>query len=92
VILPDTDHNWGIGGSQAWVWKSFLRGLNPIFMDPYDGAVLANRFDPRWEPIRGSMGYTRRYALRINLAAVLPREDVASSRYCLAAPGLAYLA
>ena len=35
VILTDTDHLWGIGGDVAWVWKSFLRGLNPIFMDPY---------------------------------------------------------
>ncbi|MCX7885757.1 MAG: FG-GAP-like repeat-containing protein [Verrucomicrobiae bacterium] len=35
VILNDTDHLWGIGGNAAWVWKSFLRGLNPIFMDPY---------------------------------------------------------
>jgi hypothetical protein len=41
VILTDTDHLWGIGGNVGWVWKSFLRGLNPIFMDPYDGRVLS---------------------------------------------------
>lgn len=35
VILPDTDHLWGHGGNYKWVWKSFLRGLNPIFMDPW---------------------------------------------------------
>ena len=35
VILTDTDHLWGIGGDVPWVWKSFLRGLNPLFMDPY---------------------------------------------------------
>ena len=35
VIISDTDHLWGIGGNRAWVWKSFCRGLNPIFMDPY---------------------------------------------------------
>ncbi len=35
VILTDTDHLWGIGGDAAWAWKSFCRGLNPIFMDPY---------------------------------------------------------
>jgi len=34
VIITDTDHLWGIGGNQAWVWKSFCRGMNPIFMDP----------------------------------------------------------
>ncbi len=32
VILTDTDHLWGIGGDAAWVWKSFTRGLNPLFM------------------------------------------------------------
>ncbi len=37
VSLLDTDHVWGVGGNQAWVWKSFLRGHNPLFMDPYDG-------------------------------------------------------
>jgi len=35
VILSDTDHLWGIGGNPQWVWKSFCRGLNPLFMDPY---------------------------------------------------------
>jgi hypothetical protein len=43
VILSDTDHLWCIGGNHSWVWKSFLRGLHPIFMDPYDGSILGNR-------------------------------------------------
>jgi Family of unknown function (DUF6298) len=36
VVLPDTDHLWGHGGNYKWVWKCFLRGLNPILMDPWD--------------------------------------------------------
>ncbi len=84
VILTDTDHLWGIGGNQAWVWKSFLRGLNPLFMDPYDGTVIGNRFDPKWDPIRKSLGYTRRFAERMNLAAMTPMNKLASSGYCLA--------
>jgi len=91
VILNDTDHLWGIGGNQAWVWKSFLRGHNPIFMDPYDGVVLGEKFDPKWDPIRRSMGYTRMYAERMNLAAMRPRNDLASTKYCLAKPGVEYL-
>ncbi len=91
VILNDTDHLWGIGGNQSWVWKSFLRGHNPIFMDPYDGVVLGERFDPKWDPIRRSMGYTRRYAERMNLAAMRPRGDLSSTKYCLAKPGVEYL-
>ncbi len=91
VILNDTDHLWGIGGNQAWVWKSFLRGYNPIFMDPYDGVVLGEKFDSKWEPIRVSMGYTRRYAERMNLALMKPRNDLSSTKYCLANPGVEYL-
>ncbi len=33
VIIADTDHLGGIWGTAQWVWKSFLRGLNPVFMD-----------------------------------------------------------
>jgi CubicO group peptidase (beta-lactamase class C family) len=91
VVLNDTDHLWGIGGNQAWVWKSFLRGHNPIFMDPYDGVVLGEKFDPKWDPIRRSMGYTRMYAERMNLAAMRPHDDLASTKYCLAKPGVEYL-
>lgn len=84
VIVSDTDHLWGIGGNRAWVWKSFLRGLNPIFMDPYDGLVLGKRFDPKWEPVRKNMGYALRLANRVNLAAMTPQNKLASTGYCLA--------
>lgn len=33
IIIADTDHLGGIWGTSQWAWKSFLRGLNPIFMD-----------------------------------------------------------
>lgn len=87
VVLTDTDHLWGIGGNQAWVWKSFLRGLNPIFMDPYDGEVLEPKDESRWGPIRRSLGYTRRYAERMNLAAMTPQNKLSSTGYCLAPTG-----
>ena len=87
VILTDTDHLWGIGGNQAWVWKSLTRGLNPIFMDPYDGVVLGNRFDPNFEPIRRSMGYALRFAQRMDLNKCKP----AAKDYCLSNPGRQYL-
>src|SRR5688500_18580594 len=34
VSIDDTDHIYGTGGDAAWVWKTFLRGHNPIYMDP----------------------------------------------------------
>ena len=91
VVLTDTDHLWGIGGNSDWVWKSFLRGHNPIFMDPYRGIVLGKKFNTEWEPIRRSMGHTLWFARRMNLAEMTPRPSLASSRYCLAHPGCEYL-
>jgi hypothetical protein len=92
VILTDTDHLWGIGGNQAWVWKSFLRGLNPLFMDPYDCRVLAQSCDPVWmDSIRISLGYTRRLADQMDLLSMIPLPHLASSTYCLANTGSEYL-
>jgi hypothetical protein len=101
VIISDTDHIWGIGGDRQWVWKSFLRGLNPIFMDGYDGqstglggAGFESNY-PTWVSLRRNMGYTLTYANRIPLAAMTPRGDLASTGYCLANPaprGATYLA
>lgn len=84
VIISDTDHLWGMGGSRAWVWKSFARGLNPIYMD--------SPAMPQCESIRRAMGMTLAYANRMNLSAMKPRGELASSGYCLANPGEEYLA
>ena len=83
IIIVDTDYLWGVGGNVDWVWKSFMRGLNPIFMDPLD--------EPKYEPIQSAMGQTLLVANRINLAAMVPRRDLASSGFCLANPGSEYL-
>jgi hypothetical protein len=91
VSLLDTDHIWGVGGTADWVWKAFLRGHNPIFMDPYDGHVLATPGDPQWEPVRTAMGRTRRWADRVGLAAMTPAPDVASTGHCLVNAGHEYL-
>jgi CubicO group peptidase (beta-lactamase class C family) len=91
VVINDTDHLWGIGGNPAWVWKSFLRGHNAIFMDPYDGEVLGPGSDPKWDPIRKSLGYVRQFARRMDLARTVPVIDVASTKYCLAEAGKTYL-
>lgn len=91
VSLLDTDHVWGVGGNPGWVWKSFLRGHNPIFMDTYDGAVLGKANDLQWEPIRRAMGAARRLAQQCNLATMAPHNQLASTQYCLAHPGNEYL-
>jgi hypothetical protein len=92
VILPDTDHLWGIGGDRIWAWKSFARGLNPIFMDGYDGTaygVGGAGFDPDnaiWVSLRSNLGYILNYANRMNLVAMTPHGELASSGYALANP------
>ncbi|MDO8543826.1 MAG: DUF6298 domain-containing protein [Opitutaceae bacterium] len=91
VSLLDTDHIWGVGGNVGWVWKSFVRGHNPLFMDPYDGSILGKPGDPQWEPIRAAMGHARRLAGRLNLAATKPLDALASTGYCLADPGNEYV-
>jgi hypothetical protein len=91
VSILDTDHIWGVGGNVAWVWKSFLRGHNPIFMDPYDGSVLGKPDDKQWEGIRRAMGNARKMAEHVNLQMLQPRVDLASTKYCLASPGREYL-
>ena len=83
VIITDTDHLCGVFCKGAWVWKSFTRGLNPIFMDP--------TWIPKWEPTRRTMGMTLAYANRMDLSSMRPRGDLASSGYCLANPGKEYL-
>ena len=81
IIISDSDH-LGLM-DEDWVWKSFLRGLNPILMDHIE--------DPKREPVRRAMGQTLTVAKRINLVKMFPRKDLASSGYCLANPGVEYL-
>jgi hypothetical protein len=92
VVISDTDHLWGLGGDRQWVWKSFVRGNNPIFMDPYHGAFLERREqESQWESARRALGQTAYFAARMNLAAMTPQPELASSGYCLANPGTEYL-
>ena len=89
VILSDTDHIWGEGGDSAWAWKSFTRGLNPLFMD---GGIETFPATNDWrESARWAMGQTRSYADRMDLASMTPRGDLTSTGYALAHPGAEYI-
>jgi hypothetical protein len=92
VVLLDTDHLWGEGGDHRWVWKSFLRGHNPLYMDRIAEITGSPAGDiPGAESVRQAMGNTRLLAERMTLAAMTPRGDLASTGYCLANPGAEYL-
>lgn len=86
VVVNDTDHLLGhTGGDAVWVWKSFCRGLNVLFMEEMTSS-------PTWQDsARDAMGQARRYAEKIDLARMTPRNRLASTGYCLANPGREYV-
>ncbi len=101
VSLLDSDH-WFVltilkdpAFGRDWVWKAFCRGYNPILMEqvPIDSGsqVPVTTKDPGHLASRTAMGQTRRFAERMNLAAMVPSPKLASTGYCLAAPGAEYL-
>ncbi|MFN8445474.1 MAG: DUF6298 domain-containing protein [Caldilineaceae bacterium] len=104
VIIYDTDHLCGMCYGQTsgpndtafahdFVWKAFLYGYNPIYMDGYDGAGYGvggngyNFSDPRWESLRSNMGYALDYAKRMNFAAMIPRPNLSDTAWVLANAG-----
>lgn len=88
VIIADTDHLWGIGGDRGWAWKSFLRGLNVIYMDPYLGDCADVPAD---ESLRKNLGYILAYADKMDLLNMSPQPNLSSTGYCLANIGHEYL-
>ena len=80
-------------GNALWVWKSFLRGHNPILMgfgiidvaDPFDLSLGIPSYES-FEPARFAMGDTLRFAGRMNLVEMEPRGDLSSTGYALANP------
>jgi hypothetical protein len=99
VIITDTDHLSRVleYPTPQWVWKSFLRGLNPILMDVIQNRVPGRKavgYDPSrpsLPPTRKAMGHTLSYARRMNLAQMVPRPELSSTKYCLADSGAEYL-
>jgi hypothetical protein len=96
VVVADTDHLCGICGDVRWVWTSFTRGENLLFMDQYDDSYRLRagryRFTNRNDvALRRNLGFARRYAQRMDLARTIPRPDLASSGLALANPGTEYL-
>jgi len=98
VILSDTDHlsnniQTPNRATHVWIWKSFLRGLNPIYMDqlPELGGPVCCGISPFAEDVRQAMGATHRFAQKMNLAALAPCPKLTSTEYCLANPGTEYL-
>ena len=100
VVLTDPDHYGWIDwrGTRSWAWKSFTRGMNPIPLDSLPSSIRGHNAGgwgggdmPAMVETRNALGHTRAYATRMNLAAMVPCNDLSSTAYCLADPGSEYL-
>jgi hypothetical protein len=103
VSIQDSDHWWVVpiyGDAKfgrEWVWQGFCRGHNPILMEHLPPQSFVARDhpltpdDPGYVAARTAMSQTRGYAERMDLAAMAPSKEVASTGYCLVAPGKEYL-
>ncbi len=65
VIIADTDHLGGFWGTSQWAWKSFLRGINPIFMDFWGEMRNNGAMDDETKPMSDLFG-RREYMLPKN--------------------------
>ncbi len=90
VVIVDSDHLI-LRDPERWVWKSFLRGLNPIYMDEVDRELSAETDPSAASRVRRRMGQTRRFAQRLRPESLVPRGSLASTGYALARPGAEYL-
>jgi hypothetical protein len=97
AVIADVDHIWPVAPQEGWIWKCFLRGIQPIHMDAYTYGDPDQGFDlhgitkDAQEKLRRAMGATRKLSERIHLAAVTPQNDLASTGYCLAEVGAHYV-
>jgi len=91
VVLLDTDHLFGCDptASPEWVWKAFVRGHNPAFIECGAGE---DALSIPGGPVHKALGHARSYAVRMNLASMVPRGDLTSTGFALADPGTEYLA
>jgi len=84
--------------NRNYFWMNFTNGNQTLFMDPYvvyyprekrnlcpsplNG--IGSGPDPRWDPVRDTMGFIRAYADRMELASMAPRAKLASTGHALA--------
>jgi hypothetical protein len=91
IVLADTDHLCGICGTPQWVWKSFTRGENPIFMDFYNNDATGRGMPfehPEAESIRTQLTYVQSYVTRMDLTSMTPQPELCTTGYCLAHSGV----
>jgi hypothetical protein len=86
AVISDTDHLLGsTGGTEDWAWRSFTRGSNLLYMDRYLAPdSVTDESYPRAHRIRAAMGDTRLVARILEEQDLVPRPDLATTRFVLA--------
>ncbi|MBI5772109.1 MAG: hypothetical protein HZA89_00010 [Verrucomicrobia bacterium] len=87
IVVADTDHlGWNVRRDHDWFWKQFCRGNHTWYLEwAYASPTEA-------VAARKGIGQTVAWSRKVNLAAMQPSTDAASTAYCLANPGREYLA
>ena len=80
VVIADSDHIFPERVRYDWAWKSFLRGLHPIYMDlrsdrlPWYRGNLESLSRRDTRRMRRALGTIQRLAGEIDLAAMAPQR------------------
>ncbi|MHC4628263.1 MAG: hypothetical protein ACYTDV_14890 [Planctomycetota bacterium] len=87
--IVDTDHGAAGSSDVGYVWSAFTRGYHfNLYDKPFENPDAEG---PEWRRVRSNVGTAVEYASRLDLANVAPRDDLASSGFCLAEPGSQYV-
>lgn len=87
--IVDMDHVSPGSNDVGFVWSAFTRGYNfNLYDKPFERPDAES---PEWRRVRHNVGKTVEYAGKLDLVNIAPREDLASTGFCLAKPGYQYI-
>ncbi len=85
----DTDHGAAGTSDTGYVWSAFTRGYHfNLYDKPFENPSAEG---PQWRIVRQNIGKAVEYSNKLDLVNVTPREDLASTHFCLAKPGHQYV-
>jgi hypothetical protein len=87
VVISDTDHLWGAGGTSDWVWRTVTRGHNVLYMDTWGYTELEIRGPEPDEGARLAMGRAAALAKDLDFSRLEPSPDLVSTGFALAERG-----
>ena len=87
--IVDMDHVSPGSNDVGFVWSAFTGGYHfNLYDKPFESPDAES---PEWQRVRHNVGKAVEYAARLDLANIAPRDDLASTGFCLAKPGSQYV-